>query len=90
MLDNLNVKIYQSIVRSAPPETRLKMLRELSRVIGNQNNTERIIRRRILMGPPRRSVIGRKMAKIRVKVQKRKLSRKGQVSPSNIFSRLRI
>jgi hypothetical protein len=91
MLDNLNVRVYKSLVRSAPPNMRLKMLRELSRVIHNVENTERVIRRRIRLGVPKRSVIGRRMAAARARRlhrQRRPGTRKP--SPSNLFSRLSI
>ena len=88
MLDRLNEEIYKKIIRSAPVSARLKMLRELSRVIANQENTERLIRKRIAYGVPKKTVIGRKFAKIRAKKKLRQA--KTQTDISKIFSRLDI
>lgn len=82
--------MYKHLVRTAPPEARLKMLRELSRVILNVENTERTIKRRLRLGAPKRSFIGRRMAAARARRLKRQSRVKSKESPSNIFSRLSI
>ena len=87
---NLEFEDYKSLVKSAPPSSRLRMMKELDKVIVYINNTNRTIRRRLALGAPRASSYGRKIQKVRAKIAHKKKHPRTKTNVSNIFKGLSI
>lgn len=83
---------YKYMFLRSSNKAKLAMLKELRRVILESPETTRMVRRRLMLGPPKSHSLGRRIQVARARSMRRRLRKIKTAQPniSNIFKRLNI